>query len=218
LAEFCLQQGFRLSLCNFEHAESRFDDVNQAGQAALFDVNYANVKDKDYGPKLLVRLLNGRKPRADTFIVTGYGGTYQDLLRRNAHDPMWWTLKKWVNPIVAKGKLRDMQGAFKGFAINFAARAREERFQFWARLGDENWTIVFNGILGNNPNIDVETTYLAVLVAHPGINIHPQWLDMINEAGNADQKNTRNTSVCSWLPNFYGACMTWLAPLLPLRA
>jgi hypothetical protein len=189
LAEFCLQHRFRLSLCNFEHAESTFADLNQAGQAALFDVNYANVKDQDYGPNLLARKLNGRKPKADMFVVTGYRVTYSDLLDKHAHDPLWWPLRKWVSPIIGKGEYSKMQKEFRGFALNFAARTGEERFQFWARFGDENWTIVFNGRPGNNPNIDVETTYLAVLVAHPNINIHPVWLDTINEAGNAKGKS-----------------------------
>ena len=190
LAELCLQQSLRLSLCNFEHAESRFGDLNQTGQAALFDVNYANVKDKDYGPKLLAAKLNGGKPKADFFIVTGYGITYQELLRKHAHDPKWWTLKKWVNPIVAKGESRDMQATFKGFALNFSARASKERYQFWANPGDSSWTIVFNG-QQTTQTIDVETTYLAVLVAHPNCPINAHWLDMINEAAHGTSARSK---------------------------
>jgi hypothetical protein len=191
LAELCLQHRFCLSLCNFEYAESSFGDLNQTGQAALFDLHYAKVRDKDYGPKLLAAKLNGSKPKADFFIVTGFGSTYQELLSRHNHDPKWWTLKKWVNPIVAKGDVRDMQTTFRGFAINFSARASKERFQFWANPGDSFWTIVFNG-QQTTQTIDVETTYLAVLVAHPNCPISAHWLDMINEAAHGTSGRSKH--------------------------
>lgn len=189
LAQICDRHRLHLLLCNFEHAEANFRQAyNRPEVAVIFDVAHANRQDDAFGIKQVVRLLGGESPKGEPFFVTGAPGQVLAEANRNIIDPRWKVLDR-VNPTVAKGSTQ-LKPKLEQFAADFARRAPLRRYQFWGRLGSSQWTVVFDWENPVGVPIDVPSCYLAVLVARPGEEINPLWLDMINQAGANERKGS----------------------------
>jgi hypothetical protein len=90
LCDLCSSEQIQLILCSFDYFRQEFAKVDQLSNIIFLDVKYDNCGDPMisdiYGIKLIVDLLESRKPNADIFFITGYPSRVQPILQENKWD------------------------------------------------------------------------------------------------------------------------------------
>lgn len=121
LAKLCLKHRFELALGNFEALNGNWNLLNQKGTSILLDLNYTRCpNDEDagnYGLNLIHRLLNGNRPNADVFIVTGNPNSYAKLMSMKIREATWWPIRSF--PVVSKENPDDLGRDLNCFASYF---------------------------------------------------------------------------------------------------
>jgi hypothetical protein len=122
LVELCIQNNLQLGLCNFDCFHSNFLLLNQPGSAILLDVHSPSSRTSDYpaaayGIYLLHEVLEGSRPQADIFLVTGNEPRARNAIENKRYDPTWWPLIGIQIVSKADERLRDSLEAFVRYFV-----------------------------------------------------------------------------------------------------
>jgi hypothetical protein len=122
LVDLCIQNNLQLGLCNFDCFRDRFLLLNQPGSAILLDVHYpgshkSGYPPAEYGIYLLHEVLNGSRPRADIFLVTGYETLARKVIGNKRYVATWWPLTGIQIVDKSDEKLKDSLDAFVKYFV-----------------------------------------------------------------------------------------------------
>lgn len=121
VADQCSKHGFKLFLCNFEGLRAHWNELNCKGTSILLDLNYEKCPEgevaQQHGLHLIHELLDGQRPYADVFIVTGAPKTFHDKLAEQDLDSSWWPIRSF--PVVSKATTTILQHDLECFTTYF---------------------------------------------------------------------------------------------------
>jgi hypothetical protein len=122
LVDICIQNDLQLGLCDFDCFRSRFLLLNQLGSAILLDVHCpgghtSDYPQDEYGVYLLHEVLDGARPQADIFLVTGYESLARKVIASKRYETKWWPLNGIQIVDKSDARLRDSLGAFATYFV-----------------------------------------------------------------------------------------------------